>query len=137
LGYRHTNGQILLFLDADTILQPTFLEYEVQKLSTNNFITGLVNPPWNGCGCLLVNMGDFEVSGGYNELFEGWGYDDFNMYARLSKMNLNHIFFNPELISNLPHPDSQRNEFHPGEDKFTSMDRNYKIHLSGQFESSI
>jgi glycosyltransferase involved in cell wall biosynthesis len=137
LGARNSTGEILLFLDADTILMPQFIESELAKLELGSFLTGLVEPPWNGCGCLFVYRNDFEAVRGYNELFEGWGYDDFNMYERLSHSDLTHYKFSPNLIENLSHEDSGRNEFHGNEDKYASKDRNFKIHLSGKFTSSI
>jgi glycosyltransferase involved in cell wall biosynthesis len=136
-GARNSTGDVLLFLDADTILMPQFVESELAKLELGCFLTGLVQPPWNGCGCLFVYRNDFEAVRGYNELFEGWGYDDFNMYERLSHSDLTHYKFSPNLIVNLSHEDSGRNEFHGNEDKYASKDRNFKIHLSGKFTSSI
>lgn len=136
LGARNSTGEVLLFLDADTILQPTFIEESLRAMDFDAFLTGLTEPPWNGCGCLLVNRDDFFNVRGYNELFEGWGYDDFNMYERLEH-DLFHEKFDPNLISNLSHEDSGRNEFHGNEDKYASKDRNFKIHLSGKFTSSI
>ncbi len=136
-GAKRSTGEVLLFLDADTILMPQFIESELAKLELGSFLTGLVIPPWNGCGCLFVYRNDFEEVRGYNELFEGWGYDDFNMYERLTHSGLTHYKFSPNLISNLSHEDSGRNEFHGNEDKYASKDRNFKIHLSGKFTSSI
>jgi len=136
-GYGFTKGDILLFLDADTLLEPTFIEMAVKKLNKTSFVTGLNSPPWNGCGCLMVNKKDFYSVKGYNESMTGWGMEDINMYSRLELMGLTHEYFDPNLIENMSHSDEQRNEYHKGIDKYETLEQNNQIHLSGVFKSSI
>lgn len=135
-GYKYAKGDTLLFLDADTILQPTFIEMAVKDLNKKTFVTGLVQPPWNGCGCMMVNRVDFANTKGYNESLVGWGYDDMDMYKRLENAGLERRTFSPELIKNIQHPDSERNLFHKCENKQSTLERNFKISKK-EFKSRI
>lgn len=135
-GYKYIKGDRLLFLDADTMLQPTFIEMAVKQLNEKTFVTGLIAPPWNGCGCLFVNKSDYEKARGYNEALTGWGYDDIDMYKRLEKLGLTRIDFDYKLISNIAHEDSGRNKFHGNVDKYQTLAENVLI-SEREFKSSI
>ncbi|MES2829680.1 MAG: glycosyltransferase family A protein [Bacteroidota bacterium] len=136
-GYQFAEGDRLLFLDADTILHPTFIEMEVKKLNENTFGSGLDHAPWNGCGCAFVTKEQFLKVRGYNEAMKGWGMEDMNFYHRLRKAGYDRFEFDPALISNIPHSDELRNEFHNGEDKYKTLEENNQKHLNGIFKSSI
>ena len=85
-GYKYADGDKLLFIDADTILKPTFLLET--ELNEGEFVTGTYKELPNGklyfwcCGCLYVRTEDFEKVLGYNEELHGWGYEDLDMYGR-------------------------------------------------------
>jgi glycosyltransferase involved in cell wall biosynthesis len=134
-GYRHADGDVLLFLDADTVLEPNFLSDALQKLKPGAFVTGLTSPPWNGCGCMLIYKNDFEQVRGYNELMEGWGYDDIDMYERLKASGLEQSFFEPSLIVNNTH--ESRNAFHADIDQYETLGKNKAISDSKAFKSVI
>lgn len=136
-GYKFVKGDRILFLDADTILHPAFIEMEVKKLNENTFGSGLTSPPWNGCGCSFVLKSQFLKVRGYNEAMEGWGMEDMNFYHRMQLQGYNHFEFDPKLISNIPHDDSLRNQFHNGEDKYKTLEENNQKHLNGIFKSSL
>lgn len=137
-GWRHAETDILLFLDADTILKPGFLDDALSKLKEDEtFVSGLTREPWNGCGCLLVYKSDFERVRGYNELMEGWGFEDIDMYGRLKAAGLEHKNFDPALIENLPHAAATRNEFHGRLDQFDTHNKNAAICATKKFKSVI
>lgn len=135
-GFLQSTGQRILFLDADTIVQPTFIEYAVKEISPTTFVTGLTAPPWNGCGCCLVNRDSFTNVKGYNEALKGWGYEDFDFYSRLQQSGLEQRFFRPDLIVNLQHENEIRNEYHGGTDIHENCQRNHEISLK-EFKSRI
>ena len=136
-GLKLATGDRLLFLDADTILLPNFIEMEVKKLNENTFGSGLTSPPWNGCGCSFVLKSQFIKVRGYNEAMTGWGMEDMDFYHRMQLQGLNRFEFDPRLISNIPHDDSLRNQFHNGEDKYKTLEENNQLHLKGVFKSSL
>ncbi len=135
-GYKYVKGDKILFLDADTILQPTFIEMAIKNLNEKAFVTGLVSDPWNGCGCMLINASDFAKQRGYNEALTGWGYDDFDMYKRLENSGLERRTFDKDLIINLSHDDSERNIYHGYADKMKTKQNNFEISQK-EFKSSL
>lgn len=110
LGYRHSQGEILLFLDADTLLNIDFLARTIIEKGT--FITGNNYAPHEVCGCCMVWREDFEKVKGYNEAMQGWGSEDIDLYQRLQAIGLQQKMFNLDLIRNYPHPHTLRNQFH-------------------------
>lgn len=136
MGFAYSLGDRLLFLDADTILKPTFIEMAVKQLNESTFVTGLIEPPWNGCGCLFVNRYDFKKVRGYNEALTGWGYEDIDMYKRLEGIGLKRNSFDYTLIENIPHEDDTRNAYHNNKDKYQTLAEN--VLISGrEFKSSL
>ena len=129
LGYRHSKGDILLFIDADSMLNHKFVGDCLKRLKPNSFLSGNQQPPYEACGCSMVYRSDFEKVKGYNELTQGWGSEDFNFYDRLKAEGLEHLHFNYGLIKNIPHSDSIRNEYHGWKDR---MDSNHENYLSMQ-----
>lgn len=135
-GFKHSEGEVILFLDADTIINHEFVIQSFLTLKPGHFITGLVAPPWNGCGCMMVYREDFEAARGYNEALKSWGYEDMDMYGRLEKQGLTRLSFNPSLIVNIPHDDNLRNEFHGNQNIHETCSQNFEISKT-TFESSI
>ena len=70
--------------------------------------------------CLLDKNAFYEV-GKYNEKLNGWGYDDQDMYNRLSKIREKNIIYNiPYFIYHNPHDDDLRVANYKIKDKFES-----------------
>jgi hypothetical protein len=69
----------LAFLDADTLVQPSFEEFASKKASC------LIAPPGHPplVGVLVVPTEDFLRVGGYDENYQGWGCEDLDMRLRL------------------------------------------------------
>lgn len=107
IGYGYASGEILLFIDADTMLKAQFLESH--KLNEGEFLSG----SWlHASGCCMVFKKDFEDVRGYNEVVQGWGTEDFCLYKRLRNKGLSQKYFNEKLYKNINHPDTIRNEYH-------------------------
>lgn len=135
-GFLHSTGEVILFLDADTLLDNEFIIQSFLQMKPGMFMTGLTQPPWNGCGCMMVYRKDFICSLGYNEALKAWGYEDIDMYTRLEKQGLKRVEFSPNLIINIPHSDEIRNEFHEGKDKYTTCELNFELSKT-TFKSSL
>lgn len=137
LGSLLAGGRRMLFLDADAMIKPTFIEMAVKDLGDNCFSTGLTQSPWNGCGCMFVWRETFFDYLGYNEAMEGWGYEDFEFMRRMEAGGLEHKWFNPDLIYNLSHDNESRNQYHGNEDLMECKERNYQKALAGEFKSCL
>lgn len=111
IGFQHSIGETLLFIDADTMLKPEFLTNHVLKDGT--FYSG----SWlYASGCCMVSRKYFLEVKGYNEVVQGWGTDDFCLYKRLRNIGLTQVHFNEKLYKNIPHPDKIRNQYHGKKD---------------------
>jgi hypothetical protein len=51
---------------------------------------------------------DFKAIGGYDEVFEGWGREDKDMYVRLQHAGIKKAFYSPDLVRVIEHDDSER-----------------------------
>ncbi len=127
LGYKHSKGDKLLFIDADTVLDPDFIRYHVAQVRDGVFLTGKQTNPYNACGSCFVTRNDFEKVKGYNEVVQGWGSEDFNLYERLRNEGNEQKMFNFSMIKNIPHSDKIRNEYFGRKNKFTTNDNNYQM----------
>lgn len=144
------NSAILLKLDADYIsidhgwmtpLDGNNLWYN-QKLKTHElgdyFITGSDFSP-SSYGFLVVNKWAFDAAGGFNEnLLPIWGYEDEDLYSRLSQVSsrvdesnknkrqfLERIpfFLFENYIFHMPHKPAERKDSMPSQFKELSFDQ--------------
>lgn len=111
IGFLRSIGETLLFIDADTMLKPDFLTHHVLK--EGEFYSG----SWlYASGCCMLSRKDFIEVKGYNEVVQGWGTEDFELYKRLKNIGLTQVHFNEKLYKNIPHPDKIRNQYHGKKD---------------------
>lgn len=131
IGFQHSTGETLLFIDADTMLKPEFLVNHVLK--EGEFYSG----SWlYASGCCMVWKKDFLEVKGYNEVAKSWGSEDYNLYSRLKAIGLNQVHFNEKLYKNIPHPDKIRNQYHGKKDIHVTNEENYQAMLK-EFKSCL
>lgn len=124
MGYKSSKGEILLFIDADTQLHQKFVSECVNRLKEGVFLTGLHTNKWQSSGCCMVWREDFEKVKGYNEVVEGWGSEDLDLYERLKGSGLKNEFFNFGYIKNIPHDNGLRNQYHGKRDIYETNSLN-------------
>ena len=131
IGSLQAKGEVLLFIDADTMLQPNFLKYH--ELSDGEFYSG----SWlHASGCCMVWKKDFQRVRGYNQVVGGWGTEDFNLYKRLVALGLRQVHFKEKLFKNMPHPDTIRNEYHGNKNIHVSNQENFEL-TEKEFKSCL
>lgn len=124
LGAKHSNGELLAFVDGDIVIPPTFVQVGVQTIeafdcdsvahavvydsarhvrvmvngeSVAGYTITFILPKFNwenrkwtvGCelsSCIFVKRSFWERCRGYDEAFQGWGYDDVDFVNRLRKI---------------------------------------------------
>lgn len=129
LAIRYSSNKIILKCDADyksiNYLWLKHLIFNDNMQLNNYFIIGNYCFSKSLTGFLLVNKIDFV---GYNENFEGWGYDDIDLYNRIEKNNSNLqkiIFFNiQDYIYHIPHTEESRVINYSIKDKKLSLRQN-------------
>ena len=123
LAIGNTINNNILKLDIDHILSspklPTLLESIIPKLNTDFYCCEHVTVEhWGIC---FFDKSAFYEAGKYNERLNGWGYDDQDLYNRLSKIRKKNIIRNiPYLIYHNPHGDDLRVENYKIKNKFES-----------------
>ena len=87
---KSARGEILCWLDSDNILTSDYLTSMNQLISEskNNFVSVEYDKKSPGiCGRIACYREDFYEVNGYDESFEGWGYEDVDFTNRLKMIN--------------------------------------------------
>jgi glycosyl transferase family 2 len=150
LGARFATGEILVFIDADTLLQPDFLSSVRSKLRDNSFLTtsmALAGEKDYGSGAGLMGYGgiigcwkkDWEAARGFDESMVGWGGEDDDFRRRLRARGLTPLLFDLTLCHAIDHDEISRTEFYREQKKGLSSSLNQQRgenplrHLSPDF----
>jgi|SRR5579883_844521 glycosyltransferase involved in cell wall biosynthesis len=114
-GARHSKGALIAFIDSDVMLTEGFGAFvRARERSEDEFFTGdLGNSLAGQC---LVPRGRFDEIGGYDEAIVGWGFEDYDLYSRLTAKGARQELFPSGLMSSIPHAESLRLRF-TGENK--------------------
>jgi len=123
LGVEKATHNHIIKLDIDyELIDQNFIKYLskiLPKLTSGFFITDFHYVPNNESmmGFVIFNKQHFDMVNGYNEIFRGWGYEDLNMYDKLSQVCQKYIISNlGKFIYHIPHDDSMRNANHIDKD---------------------
>lgn len=103
----------VLKLDCDSVITSDFIARN--PLSPSSFLSG----DWRAArddnevhinGLLYINSKDFWSIGGYDERISSYGYDDEDLYARLTRKGLERKLFDMDTIHHLYHSSALRIE---------------------------
>jgi len=105
LGLAVATGDIILRLDSDVLLDPRF--FEDNELCPGRFRAGIYDPmlpfPLGLWGALLAYKSDILSVNGYNERLIGYGWDDEDLYQRLSRSGIERAPMNHRHLTHIPH----------------------------------
>lgn len=126
LGYKHSTGEMLFFLDADArLLQPDFISRNVWHCVDGAFVCG-----WGtgkAHGCMMLRRSAFEAVRGYNEAIRSWGYEDLDIFIRLQNQLAQERRDWAAGIETIEHGPEIRNFYHGGIDPMKTNEENYHI----------
>lgn len=138
LAIHNSTSEWILKMDCDYILNPYYNFFNKYQINSNEFLTGSYQD-----GSLDTKMGFLEYLNGfvfvskknlckingYNENFDGYGYDDTDLYDRLVRNGLDRVYLNHNELSifHLPHQDSKRYENYKCKNMTSSASNNEKI----------
>lgn len=110
LGLRLARFRNVMKLDCDITAAPWALAVNVP--APGAFITGNWRRAPQGQqhlnGSFIAAQADLAAIGGFNEWFEGYGWDDDDLYTRLLAQGLTRRLIAPGSLSHLPHSDALR-----------------------------
>lgn len=132
-GLIGASGDAILFIDADTKITDGFLKYHARVLEPGQFLTG-----WgfgDATGSCLVWREDALKVRGYNEIVDGWGFDDIDFYKRLEASGISQKPFHHG-IETIKHGDEERVK-HYRVKRLRSSDRVNSAMVQRQFKSII
>jgi glycosyltransferase involved in cell wall biosynthesis len=113
-GAAEATGDFLVFLDADMVIAPGFVDFLAQNMKARSFGTfggGVANSARGGC---VVERALFNAVGGYDEVLEGYGGEDLDLYTRLRFLRARHVDLPREYIANVIEQDQQARERYRG-----------------------
>jgi len=113
IAAKYTSYDKILKLDSDVMLHDGFFENHI--LTRGSFISGDWRIGRNEnethlCGNLFIYREDFIKSGGYNEYFTTYGYDDSDLYDRLIELGIEQKLFNYDFLYHIEHGKRMSNQ---------------------------
>jgi hypothetical protein len=111
LGAAASRAPWLLMVDADVIVAPGLVEALRGLLKPGAYLLPDVRP-YELWGTVVVGRRDFDAIRGYDEAFEGYGSEDYDLTARLQMAGLLSRTFPGSLLSSIPHADALRTQFY-------------------------
>ncbi len=109
-GFRCASHACILKADADIIIRPDF--FHRNRLFKGRFLAGnWRNAPKDQAhinGFFLAHKTDLADAGGFNEFITTYGWDDDDLYGRLTALGLQRSEIDPGTISHIPHGDEAR-----------------------------
>lgn len=118
-GAQVMQSEWLCFVDADTLLRPAFADTVRPLLRNGNFYRAAPFHP-ELCGAVICHREDFTQIGGYDEVIQGWGCEDRDLYARLELLDVYESSFPASTLQPLSHDDALRVQYHDIKDRRVS-----------------
>ena len=111
VGAQAAKAPWLCFIDADVFMEPSFTETVLPLLRPGRFYKATAIDS-GLCGTVLCPRDDFARIDGYDEVFQGYGFEDSDFYGRLRWVGLVQDGLPAHLLSSLPHDNELRVKFY-------------------------
>jgi hypothetical protein len=123
LGAAAARQPWLCFIDADIAVAPGFLA-AVQPLLSGARLLMNQGDPAALFGTSVMARADFERVGRFDEVMEGWGAEDRDLYVRLVRAGVRAQALPPGTFRALPHDDEARVRFYAEKDRWRAQRQN-------------
>lgn len=111
LGAHVANGEWLAFIDADILLDRGFA-HEVLRLTRRGHYLQASPFTRETSGSFICHRDDFAAAHGYDDVLEGYGGEDIDLYFRLERQGTTRGSFPAALLQPLSHDDRLRSRHH-------------------------
>ncbi len=111
IGAAHAGAEWLAIIDGDILTARGWSEWMRQHLAPGHFyraepVDGKRDP--ESYGTVICRREDFAAIGGYDEVFQGWGGEDDDLYYRLTARGLTQAHYPAHFVSAIRHGHEQR-----------------------------
>jgi len=128
IGAHRASGEFLCFLDCDMILKEGFAEACLASMDSESFAMFAEDSTSGFGGMIIVTKETFDEIGGYNEEFQGWGYEDTDFKDRVAKIVLK-VRIPNNLATHIEHGDGDRVKHYQQKDHRASWRENRQLHF--------
>ncbi len=139
IGAKQASAPWLGFFDADILLDADFSRRILPSLVKGNFYRAspVTYQTW---GSIICHRDDFLRAGGYDEVYVGWGGEDDDLIALLTRNGVRAAGFPADLLDEIEHSDEKRTRFATIKNRWLQLliNRSYlraKLDLLGTCES--
>lgn len=127
-GANAAQGNFLLFIDADIILEDDLGKWVAQNCKENNYYEVGEPRSLSAWGTVLVHRDDFFDVDCFDEAFIGWGGEDVDLYTSLQNIKVNKCSFPSVFVNAIEHSDEER-QFEDAKDIKKAKGQAFKIHF--------
>jgi glycosyltransferase involved in cell wall biosynthesis len=114
VGARAATCPALCFFDADILIDQQFIPWIKHHWHGHSYAVRAQKSAYDGIheqGTVVCRADDFILVGGYDEVFDGYGGEDHDLYEKLRRSGLRRQNFPQKMISSLPHDSALRTQF--------------------------
>jgi len=134
-GFRCASHTCILKADADIVIALDF--FDKNKMSKGEFLAGnWRNVPEDQAhtnGFFLVCKSDLADAGGFNEFITSYGWDDDDLYSRLTALGVRRSEIDPDTIYHIPHDDEARSEAFSTDKSADAISAGDRLRKSAQY----
>jgi len=111
LGAAEATTPWIMFLDADILLAPGFLQQVLPRLDPKHYFRAdpISRQNW---GSVICTLDHFRSTGGYDEVYRGWGSEDDDLYDMLDWHGATKAGFPGALVSEIDHGNDLRTRYY-------------------------
>jgi len=108
IGTQKAVGDFLLFTDADVFVRHDLGRWIYENAKDNEFYIVPRDADASLCGTVVCSKSNFNMVGGYDEAFRGWGWEDLDLYIRFSLNKVQEKNLSSQYFLAIEHSDSER-----------------------------
>jgi glycosyltransferase involved in cell wall biosynthesis len=127
IGARHASGPLLVFIDADTQLVENLADW-IHSPPVERLFFAPHRGRWEYGGFIICRREDFDLVGGFDEAFRGWGHEDTDFIERLEQSGARAAPMPDTIVRALSHGNELR-QVGPGSGGFSSLEHAYYLGL--------
>lgn len=116
-GSRAVNSPWICFCDCDVLFDRGFAARVLPRLEPGRYYTPQPIREWGLMGTVICARADFERVDGYDEVYEGWGEEDVDLYEAFEFVGVERRSFPSTLLRHFEHGEGSRVRFYENKER--------------------